>query len=72
MSILAKAFACADGGEQAEMLNTMARELFVSCRGQQGFDHQSYYIAKELNKDGEALILGLAAYVELRRKEIST
>jgi hypothetical protein len=72
MSVLAKAFSCADAHEQAEMLNTMARELFVACRGQAGFEMQSCYLSKELNKDGEALILGLAAFIELRRKEIQS
>lgn len=69
--ILATAFANADGGQQGQMLNAIARELFVLCRGQAGFESQVYYMCKELDKDGEAFILELARFIELRREEIN-
>jgi hypothetical protein len=68
--ILAKAFACADDREQAEMLNTMGRELFVHCRGHSGLDQQACFIAKYLNNDGAALLRRLLEFYELRNKEI--
>lgn len=68
--ILSKAFACANDYEQAGMLNGMARELFVACRGKAGFESQVCTLTRHLNADGIALIEELHAFVELRKKEI--
>jgi hypothetical protein len=74
--ILAKAFSCANDEEQAEMLNSFARELFVVCGGRYGRDSRGGYegqccnITRHLNKDGEQLIRDLNAFIELRKKEM--
>ncbi len=69
--ILATAFAHANGGDQGQFVNAMARELFVLCKGQHGFEMQSYEISKALDRDGEAFIIGLAEFIALRKKDIS-
>jgi hypothetical protein len=68
--ILAKAFSCADATEQAQMLNTMARELYVACKGRMGFETQCCYITDELTSDGMAFVEMLAGFVKLRREEM--
>lgn len=71
--ILAKAFAHANDQEQAGMINTMARELFVHCGGNRvpyGFDSQICYISNYINKDGEDFLRRLLEFIELRKKDI--
>jgi hypothetical protein len=68
--ILGKMFANADDHEQGDLLNTMARELYVSCKKQGGWDYQLCYLSKHLNADGEKMIEELAAYIRIRKEEI--
>lgn len=68
--ILARAFATATDEEQAGMINHLARELFVSCRGRYGFTTQCCALSAYLDKDGLALIKELHGFVELREEEI--
>ena len=70
LSLRSLAFAHADGTEQAEMLNSMGRELFVSCRGDRGFEMQCCFLTQKLNNDGIALIERLSEFVKLRKEEI--
>lgn len=70
--ILAKAFATSCCHDQSEFLNNAARELYGFCRGPSGFDGQLWEIAKFLNKDGQALINGLAKFIELKTKDLPT
>lgn len=67
---LIRVFAEADSDVQAELINLWGRELFVSCRGHDGFDSQCCYVSSSLDKDGAAFIRALFGYVELREKEI--
>ena len=76
--ILAKAFACADATEQAGMIDAMARELFVVCGGRfarhsplAGYEPQCCEISRKLTKDGIQFIKDLAAFIELREKDMS-
>ena len=75
--ILAKAFACADSTEQAGMIDSFARELYVVCGGRfnrsaplSGYEPQCCDIAKKLGKDGIKFIKDLAAFIDLREKEM--
>lgn len=75
--ILAKAFACADATEQANMIDSFARELFVVCGGRfrrdtvlAGYEPQCCEISRKLTKDGIAFIEDLYGFIQLRKKEI--
>lgn len=70
-SVLAKAFSVANAQEQAEMLNAMARELYVSCRGKTNWEMQLCFLSDKLNADGIALINALHEYVKLRKEPIA-
>ncbi len=67
--ILARAFAQAGDHDQAEILNLMARELYVACKGQPAMDTQCLYISAKL-KDAIPMIESLAAYIKLRKDEL--
>jgi len=77
--ILAKAFACSNDIEQANLLNEIARELFVRCGGRHqnlseglyGYEWQCCGITKHLNKDGMDFIEDLYESIQLRKKEIN-
>lgn len=76
--ILAKAFAVADATEQAAMIDSMARELFVVCGGRfrrdtvlAGYEPQCCEISRKLTKDGVQFIKDLHAFLELRSKDMS-
>ena len=68
--ILAKAFAFANDNEQADMLNSMARELFVICKGGVGYESQVCMLVRHLNKDGISFVKELHQFVLLREKEM--
>lgn len=74
--LLSKAFSVATDQQQAEMINEMARELFVRCGGRRqsasmdGYENQVCNLSKYLNADGVAFIDDLYAFVELRRKDM--
>lgn len=75
--ILAKAFACADATEQAGLIDSMARELFVICGGRfarhsplAGYEPQCCEISRKLTKDGIQFVKDLYAFIELREKEM--
>ena len=70
-SILAKAFSIANANEQAAMLNAMARELYIGCRGKSNFEMQLCFMSDHLNADGIALINSLHDYVKLRKEPIA-
>ncbi len=73
--ILAKAFAVADATEQANLIDGMARELFVVCGGRfsrysplAGYEPQCCEISRKLSKDGIQFIKDLHSFIELREK----
>lgn len=72
--ILAKAFAVADATEQAGLIDSMARELFVVCGGRGGlvggYEGQCCEISRKLSKDGIAFIKDLHAFLRLREEDI--
>lgn len=74
--LLIKAFSMANDSEQAEIINSFARELFVRCGGRMktgsvdGYESQCCSISRNLNKDGIAFIEDLHAFIELRNKDI--
>jgi len=75
--ILAKAFACADATEQAGMIDSIARELFVVCGGRfarhsplAGYEPQICEISRKLGKDGKDFIKDIYHFLELREKSI--
>lgn len=75
--ILAKAFACADATEQAGMIDSMARELFVVCGGRfsrhsplAGYEPQCCEISRKLTKDGIQFIKDLHGFLVLREKDM--
>ena len=76
--ILAAAFANADASDQASLLDSFARELFVRCGGRirrgsqlmEGYEQQCCMITQKLGADGVALIEDLHAFVVLRKEEI--
>jgi hypothetical protein len=67
--ILARAFAQAGDHDQAEILNLMARELYVACKSKQAMDTQCCYISAKL-KDAIPMIEILAEYIKLRKDEM--
>ncbi len=69
-TLLSRAFAEAGAAEQANLLNCLARELYVSCGGSSKMEMQCCYMSDELNKDGVALIKRLHAFIVLREEEI--
>lgn len=76
--ILAKAFAVADATEQAGLIDSMARELFVVCGGRfarhssiAGYEPQVCEISRKLTKDGIAFIKDLYSFIELREKDLT-
>ena len=75
--ILAKAFAHADDTEQAGLIDSIARELFVLCGGRfskrnsmAGYESQLCAISQKLGKDGIAFIKDLHEFIVLREKDI--
>lgn len=76
--ILAKAFAVANDTEQADLINSIARELFVQCGGRYrrdsntgaGYESQCCNISAKLNSDGKAFIIELYEFIQLREKDI--
>lgn len=75
--ILAKAFAVADATEQAGLIDSMARELFIVCGGRFnrtspmcGYEPQCCDIAKKLTKDGVKFIKDLHEFIELRERDM--
>lgn len=75
--ILAKAFAVADATEQAAMIDSFARELWVVCGGRfsrhnsfGGYEPQCCEISRKLTKDGIQFIKDLAHFLELREMEM--
>lgn len=68
--ILAKAFAVSNDDEQAGMISTMARELYVRCKGANGFETQVCYLSKKLNEDGVHFIKLLHEFILLREQEM--
>lgn len=75
--ILSRAFACSDAREQAELLNDIARELFVVCGGRRnrdsvfgGYEPQCCEISRYLNKDGIQFITDLYEFIQLRKKDM--
>lgn len=72
--LIAKAFACSNDSEQADILNKFARTLYMHCKGRPsgigGFETQCCMLVNQLNKDGEDLILELAEFVRLKREDI--
>ena len=75
--ILAKAFACADSTEQAALIDSFARELWVICGGRfskhsalAGYEPQCCDIAKKLKADGKKFIKDLHAFIELYEKDM--
>ena len=69
--VIAKAFTASSNEEQAALLNLMARELYVGCRGYNGFDSQCYEISRDINADAVAFMKCLVEYYELRQKDMS-
>lgn len=73
--ILAKAFAFANDKEQADIINLLARELYVLCesnrRGVDGFDGQLCFMSKYINKDGEHFLRRLVKFLDLRNEDMS-
>ncbi len=69
--ILAKAFAESCCHDQADFLNKASRQMYGICKGQGGYEGQQWEIVKHLDKDGIAMIMGLAKFIELKSKDIS-
>lgn len=69
--ILSMAFACAESRDQAALLNGFARELYLQCKGQNGFEQQICSFTRFLDNDAKKMIEYMAAYIELRTKEIT-
>lgn len=77
--ILARAFAVSNDTEQAELINSVARELFVVCGGRfrkesqygAGYESQCCMISAKLNKDGSQLIKDLYGFIQLRERDMS-
>jgi len=68
--ILSAAFAGSDERDQAGFINELARELFVVCKGRNGFEQQICGLSKHLDADGISFIEQLMGFIELRRKPI--
>lgn len=68
--LLSKAFAHSTDEEQANVLNELARELYVICKGQAGFEWQLCGVSKKLSKDGISMIKMLHEFILLREKEM--
>ena len=71
-TLLSRAFASAGAEEQANLINCLARELHVVCKGSSGLEMQCCYISDDLNRDGIALIKKLYEFIELREEEMGT
>ena len=77
--ILARAFAVSNDTEQADLINSMARELFVQCGGRYrrdsnigaGYESQCCNLSRKLNKDGIQFVKDLFGFIELREKDMS-
>lgn len=76
--ILAKGFACADATEQAAMIDSFARELYVVCGGRfrrdtpmAGYEPQCCEISRKLGKDGIQFIKDLHEFIVLREKDMA-
>ena len=75
--ILAKAFAVSNDTEQANLIDSMARELFVACGGRYrkdtvygGYEQQCCSISGKLGKDGIQFIKDLHGFIELRERSM--
>lgn len=74
--VLAKALSVSDADEQAEFINTLARELWVVCGGKfgrdgrGGFEQQICFLSDRLDKAGIHLIKELAEFIRLREEEM--
>lgn len=67
---IGKALAHDGDDRQAALINSLASELKVACRGDDGkTEMQLCYASDKLSKSGEDLIIALADFVQLRRKE---
>ena len=71
-TLLSRAFSEANAEEQANLLNCLARELYVRCGGSNKMESQCCYMSDKLNKDGIALIKKLYEFIELREEEMGT
>lgn len=69
-TLLSRAFADAGAGEQANLLNCLARELYVRCGCSQKMETQCCEMSSDLNRDGIALVKQLHAFIVLREEEI--
>lgn len=75
--ILSVALAVANDEQQAKLINSFARELFVRCGGRHvkgsinGYESQIYMISRHLNADGMQFIADLHAFIELRKKDMA-
>lgn len=70
------AFSIANDEQQAEFINTAARELFVRCGGRgrgvcTGYENQVCMISAHINDDGRQFIKDLHEFLELREKDMS-
>ena len=63
-----KAFSHASNWEQGSIINEMSRELYVSCKGDRGFETQCCYISDKLDSNGVKLIEHLAEFIKLREE----
>ena len=64
--IAGKAFAHASDWEQGSIINSMARELFVACKGGNNYEMQCCHISDKLDDNGVKLINELAEFIKLR------
>lgn len=67
---LGKALAKDGDDRQSALINSFASELWICCRGDERLvETQICCISDKLTKTGEELIIELAEFVNLRRKE---
>ena len=68
--LLARTIASADADEQAGLFNSLARELYVACRGRRDYETQCSYLTDALDRDGIKFIKDLAEFITLREEDI--
>lgn len=68
VNVLGKELAHSDDNTQASFLNSLADELGIACRTNENLQTQLCYLSDRLNKNGSQFVLGLAEYINLRRR----